>query len=423
MIPAVHFRVAIVGGGPHAMATALHLIERDPSIIESLVAFDPAGNWLATWRDQFARLDIDHLRSPGVHHPGCDPGGLSRWSAQMGMPSMLPYAIPTTAAFGGWCEHLAEAAGISELVVPERVVGLHLDDDGAGSVVPRLGDGAGPVALRLGNGTSVTADHVVLATNPGFRRIPAWAWDVAPRDPERQAHSTDVDLRHIRLPGEHVIVVGGGLTAGHLAVGATTRGARVTLVMRRGLRESMFDTDPGWLGPKNLDRFHIEGDWARRRTMALAARDGGTMPPWMTRRLRMLAHAGSLEICEHVTVCGHHPGRDDTITLVLADERRLRGDRVWLATGTEAHIDAEPLLDEVRNHRPATTVEGWPVLDDQLRWPDSTIFVTGRLATLRLGPAAGNLWGARVAASRIADAITGAHPSPRPGLLGGVRGR
>jgi len=34
------------------------------------------------------------------------------------------------------------------------------------------------------------------------------------------------------------------------------------------------------------------------------------------------------------------------------------------------------------------------------------VFVTGRLATTELGPAAGNLWGARMAARAISRAIT-----------------
>ncbi len=35
------------------------------------------------------------------------------------------------------------------------------------------------------------------------------------------------------------------------------------------------------------------------------------------------------------------------------------------------------------------------------------MYLTGRLAAIELGPAAGNLWGARVAALRITRALTG----------------
>lgn len=49
---------------------------------------------------------------------------------------------------------------------------------------------------------------------------------------------------------------------------------------------------------------------------------------------------------------------------------------------------------------------GLPGLTDDLMWKDDVpLFVTGRLAALRLGPGAGNLAGARSGAERIAWAI------------------
>jgi len=51
--------------------------------------------------------------------------------------------------------------------------------------------------------------------------------------------------------------------------------------------------------------------------------------------------------------------------------------------------------------------DGYPIIDDSLRLPRLPIFVTGRLATSVLGPAAGNLWGAQRAAQRIATAVSG----------------
>ncbi|KAG9738506.1 hypothetical protein KCU86_g9722, partial [Aureobasidium melanogenum] len=49
---------------------------------------------------------------------------------------------------------------------------------------------------------------------------------------------------------------------------------------------------------------------------------------------------------------------------------------------------------------------GLPALTDDLMWKENVpLFVTGRLAALRLGPGAGNLAGARSGAERIAWAI------------------
>lgn len=193
---------------------------------------------------------------------------------------------------------------------------------------------SGEVTALLGDGTTVRCRHIVLATNPARRRIPAWVCDALPLPPRALAHAGDVDLRGLALDGEHVVVVGGGLTAGHLVVGAVARGARVTLVARRPLRTSMFDTDPGWLGPKQLDGFDALEDPLERLRRCPTARDGGACPPWMVRKVRSLVATGAVDLRAPARVCGAH-ARGEGVALVLGDETTLVADRVWLATGTE----------------------------------------------------------------------------------------
>jgi hypothetical protein len=53
-------------------------------------------------------------------------------------------------------------------------------------------------------------------------------------------------------------------------------------------------------------------------------------------------------------------------------------------------------------------VGGRPVLERSLRLPGSVVHVAGRLAQLEIGPAAGNLFGARRAAERVVASIVGA---------------
>ncbi|WP_395160208.1 GTP-binding protein, partial [Ilumatobacter sp.] len=64
-----------------------------------------------------------------------------------------------------------------------------------------------------------------------------------------------------------------------------------------------------------------------------------------------------------------------------------------------------PALAGLRAQIP--TIDGLPVPNNDLRIGGLPIHVTGRLATIELGPAAGNLWGARQGARRITRAITG----------------
>ena len=64
----VRVRVVVVGAGPHGLAAALHLVAADPGIRDEVVVVDPVGGWLRAWDERFARLEIEHLSSPGVHH-------------------------------------------------------------------------------------------------------------------------------------------------------------------------------------------------------------------------------------------------------------------------------------------------------------------------------------------------------------------
>jgi hypothetical protein len=84
-------------------------------------------------------------------------------------------------------------------------------------------------------------------------------------------------------------------------------------------------------------------------------------------------------------------------------DRTIVADRCWLATGTAPDIRADEALAGAVDHH----VDGVPVLDHDLRVGSNGLFVAGRLAMIELGPAAGNLWGARMAARRISRAIVG----------------
>lgn len=78
-------------------------------------------------------------------------------------------------------------------------------------------------------------------------------------------------------------------------------------------------------------------------------------------------------------------------------------DYIVFASGIQSNIETIPCLDNIRREYPIEYVGGLPCLNDDLMWCDDVpLFVTGRLAGLRLGPGAPNLVGARVGAERIA---------------------
>jgi len=387
-----HVDVCLIGAGPQALAVAITLRSVAPEL--QVRAFDPSGTWMQAWDHAFAAFDIFHLRSPGVHHPHPDASAWSRFREARRLAPVGQYDFPSTSAFAAFCAECVRDAQLADAVE-------------AGTVC-RIRRAGSRFTLECEGGRSLTAEHVVVATNPRRRRIPAvLAGGGETSDTIR--HSSAVDLRTSEPAGRTIGVIGGGLTAYNLAAGAVARGARVLLITRRALRGRQFDVDPGWLGPKYLAGFSHIADPRRRRTTALAARDGGSMTPAAIGHLRSLAQQGLISVFEgHALIGVDDRGRRHVLRLERAGTPcSVVVDEVWFATGSDPTVHAEPFLRRLARDADAPVVEGLPVLDHALRWPGAGVHVAGALAMLELGPAAGNLWGGRRAGARIAHAIVG----------------
>ena len=382
--------VCILGGGPHGLTAAVHLHQAAPNT--RIVAIDPSGQWLSTWRQQFACAEIPTLRSPIVHHPAPASMALRDHLVEHKLErSGLPYDLPTTETFDSFCQHLIDAADFEPPLATKA------------EQVSRNGPG---VAVETDAGT-VLADHLIVATNPHTRVIPDWTWPVLGVFPNVFSYGADVDLRSIDVDGQLVTVVGGGLTAAHLTCGAAERGAEVHVVSRRPLRDRPFDTDPGWLGPKYLREFEQLDDPAARLNRSKEARGGGTIPPWMRERMDELVDDGQVIIHDGADVRAAQSGEAGGYRLALGDHTTLDADRVWLATGTKPDITALRCLADLVADEPV--IDGYPIIGPDLRLGSHPIFLMGRIATVQLGPAAGNLWGAQRASERITEAVVG-HP-------------
>ena len=272
--------IVIAGAGPHGLATVVHLLTAAPRLRDRLVVVDPTGKWMSAWADQFARLDIANLRSPAVHHPAPRAGLLRSHTATHRLPtSGHPYGLPTTETFARFCRDLIEWLDLEPLLMTGTVVDVTSCTES---------DGTERCSVTVDSGherTTLMADRLVLACNPCQSNIPDWALGHF-RASEACGDSVggsgtiqlaaQVDLRRVGdLTGAHIVVVGAGLTAAHLVCGAAQRGAHVTLVVRRQLTERSFDTDPGWLGPKELDRYDTIEDPGERLAVARAAGAAG----------------------------------------------------------------------------------------------------------------------------------------------------
>lgn len=386
--------IAFVGSGPHNLTTLAFVLRANPALRSEVVVFDPSGTWLTQWDRQMAAQEIVHLRSSSVHHPDPDPLALRRFAQGRESEFYPPYALPGTKLFREFCEDVIHRYDLGGMVVPRSVVSL--------------AEAPGGLELKLDDGSVRTARAVVVARGGGGRIWPSWA----PAPTPTLIHSDSVDWVDLERhqPGR-LVLVGGGLTAGHLALGALRRGWSVDLVTRRPVNYKLFDAAPGWIGPKHMAGFHRETNWNRRRKMIARARGGGAMTEEIRDLLVPYRRAGRLVLRPRCLVRGLEP-RGDGWRVLCGWGRTLEADRVWLSTGYRLELARDPLFAGLTSAHPLQTIDGLPVLEDDCRWPGLPLYLMGMPAALRVGPTARNFPGARQVASRIARSLTGVFVPP-----------
>ncbi len=218
MIKAKTIDIAIVGAGPQALTLVTHLLQKRAKMRNRFLVFDDSDTWLSRWREKFARQEIGHLRSPAVHHPHPDPFALRAFAENRPQELFSPYDLPGTLLFDDFCQEVIERFGVKDSLYPASIE----------KIIP-LKPG---FRLYLTGGESLTARRVVLATGGGSPKYPEWARKIStPYPSDRLLHSSQLDLRTLSCGNERVLIVGGGLTSGHLAVGACARGMKVIPIL------------------------------------------------------------------------------------------------------------------------------------------------------------------------------------------------
>ncbi len=350
-----------------------------------MAVVDPTGGWLRDWHDRMARQGIRHLRSPITHHPHPDPLSLERHCSRVGLPYVMRDGrrLPSTAGFAHFVETVIDEHSLPGAVA-EAAVDIAVETD--------------RVAVYLASGAVISCRRLVLATGAGRPRVPPGM-----PDDTRIRHAEAVDLRDLPTPGTRLLVVGGGLSAAHLVLGAAAAGLTVTLALRGKFRVRTFDTDPGWMGPKYLRGFAAEPDRIRRRSAIAEARGGGSMPPWARQAIADLEREGTIEVLRNSPLVAVDIGKQGVRAQLGPVEREA--DAVWMATGFEHDVFANPLLVRLAARHPIPVHDGIPDLDDDLTWGGTPVHVVGAPAALVLGPTAGNLHGQRRGAHRVAKAV------------------
>ncbi len=379
----------IIGGGVHGVHIATRLIAEAGVPADRLRILDPNPRLLQRWRDCTGITGMTHLRSPSVHHLALDPFSLQRFAGKRKRRAAglfaAPFERPSLNLFNAHCEQVAEDHGLSDLHIRERAATCSVDRDG--------------VEIRLHDDRVIRAGNIVLAIGASDQPArPDWAPANHPR------------VRHVFEPGfdgwpaerENVLVVGGGISAGHVTLHLLAEGHGVHLASRHPLREHQFDSDPGWLGPKYTDRFHRETDPDQRRAVISKARHRGSVPPNMARSIRRAIARDRIQWHEE-EVKGFETHGSGLKATVGADTV-LGVDRILLATGFATRRPGGSMVDDLIESAALPCAScGYPIVDASLRWHPG-IYVSGPLAELEIGPVSRNIAGARRAGDRLVAA-------------------
>ncbi|MFU8869354.1 FAD/NAD(P)-binding protein [Natronococcus sp.] len=391
------YECVIVGGGIHGTYLVQRLLEDTDLEREDVLIVDPNERLLASFRRKARACEMDAMRSTFVHHVGTEPFGLESFAEARGREDeLLPTPgyprRPSLSLFLDYADRVIDRENLEALHRRTAVDAVSEREDGG--LVLETGDG--PIRTRT----------CVLAIGRGGRyRTPDWAdgvdgvthvWDGF--DPDRRAEET--------------VVVGGGVTAAQLATCLADR-EPVTLLSRRDLEEAAIEADPRWINWSHVERhLHRHPPGSRRRLEVVReARNDATVPPTLLDRLDSAVEAGDLRT--RIGEVESARAVDDRVRLLLEDGGCCSAERVVLATGFASVFD-HPFVDRVAEELGLERgYRGTPVLEDgTLAWRHadgtrSPVFVTGALAAGTVGPFAGNVAGARRAADRLVEPISG----------------
>jgi len=377
----------IIGGGVHGVHVAARLLGEGEVPSERLRIVDPNQTLLRRWTECTATTGMKFLRSPAVHHLDLGVWSLRQYAKRYkgrGSVFTAPYDRPALGMFNEHCRRVIDTFKLDELHISARAVSCELDCDG--------------VSVTLSTGEELLTHRLVLAL--GSSEQPEWP-EWAPRSHPKVQHIFGVERDEWPTAPEPIAVIGGGISAGQVALRLTQEGHEVHMISRHPLREHQFDSDPGWLGPKFMASFDRERDLDRRRALIAQARHKGSVPPDVRRALKraikrdqLTWHEGEVESIDE---------RGASLVIQRADQLSITVSRVLLATGFSSKRPGGALVDDLISSASLPCAScGYPVVDHALRWHPS-VYVTGPLAELELGPSSRNIAGARRAGDRLVE--------------------
>ena len=436
------YDVCIVGAGPAALSCLSAI--REPYSLDNLTetqlqraekslhlnnqlsvcVIDPKANWMQTWRTNFTQLRIQNLRSPSIANPDMfDRNALLAYAVRHGREHELKetgcfdmkdlvglgqtqcglWKLPSTKLFLDFCDDMTKR--LSHSYIQGVVVDLVQDE----KKVFRL-DWVDPEKVTQ----KLSARNVVLATGMvGSPIIPRGlkGCHTVPWTSPKAFTKSSIKKK------EHVLVIGGGLTAVQAALRVVDAGNTCILCSRRPLQEKHFDISVEWFDQRRANKCLSEfyHDSIENRLLRLKeARDGGSVPPLYMKRLdqkrdSLKCWVGDVEY-RHDDDDINAADKDDDRILIHFQGSVHKFDKIVVACGIKPDCVAQPLIEKIHKQWPINVCGGLPDVTQDMRWHDGktgneNVYVAGAMAGLQVGPDAGNLMGIRRAASVIADSL------------------
>ncbi|CAG8980380.1 hypothetical protein HYALB_00003944 [Hymenoscyphus albidus] len=425
-----------------------------PEGVDIKVLDESGDKWMAAWNERFERLNISHLRSPmffqidpkdrdgllGFAHreerenelreikgvvgkdlskhqrkQSLKNGAKSQETSYLDERDRKDMFRPSQALFKEHCWDVARHYGLEDVVEKSRVTSVSYESGSTGE----------PGIFTVETSTGVKkARVVVFATGPSAPPVLPPSCSFCHERNEGVSHAFEpTALPDCVLPvpildkikaGEEITVgvVGGGLTSAQISDAAIKRGVtKVHHIMRGPMKIKHFDMDLSWVG--KYKNFHLASFWSadtdeERWEMIKEARNGGSITPEYKKILENLIKAGKVNLYKYTEVIdATWDANSQMWTLITSPPiPDLKVHHIVYATGIPTDFTQIPALKPLLESAPIKSVGGIPCCTNELMWNDDIpFFFTGRLAALRLGPAAPNLDGARQGAERIAGKI------------------
>ncbi len=366
-----------------------HLIKNRTGNKLSVGIADPNPAPLHNWKHCTTNSGMKFLRSPSVHHVDIDPFALQKFSFHHSKQQKLftePRSRPSLGLFNAHAQEVLSVYKQEDYWLQTQITDIELNSTGA-----RISSEDGEIHAR----------HIILAIgNGGQLNIPGWANNLASKAfPVNHLYGSEFSLSTYK-GGFHTVVVGSGMGAVQSFIKlAEDHSGKITLLTPGEINVSQYDIDPGWMGPKYLNRFHSEQRTAKRRAMISSARKRGTITPDVNWKLNQVL---KLEHTHHVIgkVKSAELFGSDNAYLDLEGDGHLFCDQILVGTGFSPTINSA-LIQNLKDNRHLKCAEcGYPIIDPFLRWHEH-LSVSGELAELEIGPGAKNIIGARHAGERI----------------------